>query len=511
MAVNAVSQPRAAWLRDKAPIMAERIADMDRVATERYHACFDNQAYKAATEGKTTAYANALTGEAMALCGSPYYSSSNRAWGEAARSYLYLFCIPPAPEEPRESRVVPTFNHREEHVGWRVSYPGLADQEHETFRAAMEAAGEADPEAVIVLRRARTSKIACPYCGSYDTAPLGGSPETGLTDCRRCRTAFDPESPEIWRARLRLDAIYCSYMSGVETEEEARAWLPTPVPPGLHDSIMDAWQREDKVRFVEEGDSVYMEALSPLGGWAMWGWVAGPKAWAEWAAGEADLVEASPDLASHDNEKREAAVAELMSQGGRVEGMHRASGYAEPMAGIEAPKAWADARREAAENDVPEQEARLALGAYPEGLPQHELYSYVRVRYQGRYANDPLTGLVGWARPDMGARISGPVERFMWAFYPDWRYCPEWIHNIGPGSPGTITDEAYLVLVEPPEEAKDRLETSARLNDKALDRAAWPEPLATIVMEEHTRIAHMINWALGYDYMPLASFGWTGP
>ena len=62
-----------------------------RAATKRYHTHFDNDAYHRAVEGKSVAYANALTDEALALCGHPYYKLSRRHWARPAQSFLRLF------------------------------------------------------------------------------------------------------------------------------------------------------------------------------------------------------------------------------------------------------------------------------------------------------------------------------------------------------------------------------------------------------------------------------------
>ena len=62
-----------------------------RAASRRYHARFDNDAYRTAVEGKAVAYANALTDEALALCGHPYYKLSRRHWARPAQSFLRLF------------------------------------------------------------------------------------------------------------------------------------------------------------------------------------------------------------------------------------------------------------------------------------------------------------------------------------------------------------------------------------------------------------------------------------
>ena len=70
----------------------EQIARLQiRAAMKRYHSCYDNELYRKATEGKSVEYANALTDEALALCGHPYYRLSRRRWAEPARAYLKLY------------------------------------------------------------------------------------------------------------------------------------------------------------------------------------------------------------------------------------------------------------------------------------------------------------------------------------------------------------------------------------------------------------------------------------
>lgn len=64
---------------------------MSTAAMEKYNACYDNKTYAAAIAGKSTAYANALTDEALALCGHPRYRLSYRKWNEAALAHLANF------------------------------------------------------------------------------------------------------------------------------------------------------------------------------------------------------------------------------------------------------------------------------------------------------------------------------------------------------------------------------------------------------------------------------------
>jgi hypothetical protein len=62
-----------------------------REAMQRYHARYDNVAFTAATEGKTSAYANALIDEALAICGHPWYGLSHRHWSAEAVDFLRKF------------------------------------------------------------------------------------------------------------------------------------------------------------------------------------------------------------------------------------------------------------------------------------------------------------------------------------------------------------------------------------------------------------------------------------
>lgn len=66
-------------------------AKPQKAAMERYHAGYDNRLYSKAIEGKSVSYANALTNEALALCGSPYYNVTRRRWSQAALDFLKEF------------------------------------------------------------------------------------------------------------------------------------------------------------------------------------------------------------------------------------------------------------------------------------------------------------------------------------------------------------------------------------------------------------------------------------
>ena len=73
-------------------LIQERYADaQSRMAMQRYHSRFDNERYCTAVDGKSVQYANALTDEALAICGHPYYRLSRRHWSAAARAFLEVF------------------------------------------------------------------------------------------------------------------------------------------------------------------------------------------------------------------------------------------------------------------------------------------------------------------------------------------------------------------------------------------------------------------------------------
>ena len=61
------------------------------MAMARYHSRFDNERYRTAIEGRSINYANALTDEALAICGHPYYRLSRRYCSAAARAFLEVF------------------------------------------------------------------------------------------------------------------------------------------------------------------------------------------------------------------------------------------------------------------------------------------------------------------------------------------------------------------------------------------------------------------------------------
>ena len=73
-------------------LIQEQVARFQiQAAMKRYHALFANDPYKHAVEGKTVEYANALTDEALAICGHPHYMLSRRHWAQPAQTFLKLF------------------------------------------------------------------------------------------------------------------------------------------------------------------------------------------------------------------------------------------------------------------------------------------------------------------------------------------------------------------------------------------------------------------------------------
>jgi len=69
----------------------ERINVLTADASNRYHAKYDNIAYRKATSGKSVKYANALIDEAMAVCGHPSFRVTWRSWGVEAEAFLERF------------------------------------------------------------------------------------------------------------------------------------------------------------------------------------------------------------------------------------------------------------------------------------------------------------------------------------------------------------------------------------------------------------------------------------
>lgn len=61
------------------------------LAVLRYDEKYNNGLYVKAITGRPTRYANALIDEAMAFCGHPWYSFSNRMWSIKALLFLAEF------------------------------------------------------------------------------------------------------------------------------------------------------------------------------------------------------------------------------------------------------------------------------------------------------------------------------------------------------------------------------------------------------------------------------------
>lgn len=60
-------------------------------AMDRYNRKFCSVSYRRATKNRTNKYANELIDEALALCGHPAYTQSDRNWHSRARRFLALF------------------------------------------------------------------------------------------------------------------------------------------------------------------------------------------------------------------------------------------------------------------------------------------------------------------------------------------------------------------------------------------------------------------------------------
>lgn len=60
-------------------------------AMSRYNARYNNAVYVRATDGMSCTHQFRLQDDALALCGSPYYSVSRMRWGEEATAFLALF------------------------------------------------------------------------------------------------------------------------------------------------------------------------------------------------------------------------------------------------------------------------------------------------------------------------------------------------------------------------------------------------------------------------------------
>jgi hypothetical protein len=62
-------------------------------AYKKYHANYDNALYRAATDDKSTEYANQLIDTAMVYCGHPFFSieTVKTYWNETAKAFLAKF------------------------------------------------------------------------------------------------------------------------------------------------------------------------------------------------------------------------------------------------------------------------------------------------------------------------------------------------------------------------------------------------------------------------------------
>jgi hypothetical protein len=75
--------------------LARRRRVADQAAMKLYNERYNNDLYKAAIKGRSVNYANALTDEALAYCGSPYHQVhmyKYGGWSEAAVAFLAEFC-----------------------------------------------------------------------------------------------------------------------------------------------------------------------------------------------------------------------------------------------------------------------------------------------------------------------------------------------------------------------------------------------------------------------------------
>ena len=78
-------------MTDNAMCVGAIEAMMTAEAMDKYNRCYHNPSYMAATHGKSVQYANALTDEALALCGHPRYKLSHRRWSDEALAHLAQF------------------------------------------------------------------------------------------------------------------------------------------------------------------------------------------------------------------------------------------------------------------------------------------------------------------------------------------------------------------------------------------------------------------------------------
>lgn len=65
--------------------------NQEQVAMNKYNHLYNNALYAKAVEGKTNRYCNDLINDAMAICGHPHYSLSNRNWSPEALSFLQVY------------------------------------------------------------------------------------------------------------------------------------------------------------------------------------------------------------------------------------------------------------------------------------------------------------------------------------------------------------------------------------------------------------------------------------
>ena len=63
-------------------------------AMKKYHERYDNELYKAATDGRDPVYCNRLIDNALALSGHPDYKLDRYEWSEEALAWLEKFVEP---------------------------------------------------------------------------------------------------------------------------------------------------------------------------------------------------------------------------------------------------------------------------------------------------------------------------------------------------------------------------------------------------------------------------------
>lgn len=76
-------------------------------AMKKYHENYDNDLYKAATDGKSVNYANKLIDTAMAYCNHPAYpiNTVKTYWNETATDFLVNFRSPMFNHIPKFKRI----------------------------------------------------------------------------------------------------------------------------------------------------------------------------------------------------------------------------------------------------------------------------------------------------------------------------------------------------------------------------------------------------------------------